>query len=334
MSGFIQDHERAPKDQELQRESCRIIFAAELASRSGISSVPSWLRDLVMSSPEITQAARLDKVRGQDENRLAKLRINGKDNIFDDCSLEQELVSFVQARNVLGLTAMDAELQEEACRIIGRQEEISRFPADNIANWLVRLIHSSAGWLGPFRKRASLPRSEDVGGCNQRSKDILTIDSTIHNFSRLEAELAEYVKQQRVLGTEPTDADLQRQARIIIYEFDDAWNQTAADNEEWLAAFRQRHIKNQNNFALTSAQRQPSSRSMQASCNIVPTQSFSIENSAKCGTYFLNDAYSYRKLARELSRWVRSVMSPNNPNQHIPTDAELQHQARWILYDE
>ena len=49
---------------------------------------------------------------------------------------------------------------------------------------------------------------------------------------------------------------------------------------------------------------------------------------------FLNYTNCYRRLARELSRWVVQTMSPNNPKQHVPSDKELQHQARWILYDE
>jgi hypothetical protein len=52
------------------------------------------------------------------------------------------------------------------------------------------------------------------------------------------------------------------------------------------------------------------------------------------GPYFLNDANCYRRLAKELKRWVAGTMSVNNPNRHVPSDEELQHQARWILYDE
>jgi hypothetical protein len=26
-------------------------------------------------------------------------------------------------------------------------------------------------------------------------------------------------------------------------------------------------------------------------------------------------------------------MSPKNPNCHVPSDLEIQHQARWIMYD-
>ncbi|KAI7770161.1 hypothetical protein LZL87_002532 [Fusarium oxysporum] len=50
--------------------------------------------------------------------------------------------------------------------------------------------------------------------------------------------------------------------------------------------------------------------------------------------FFINDNNSYRRLKRELSRFVMTTMSPNNPNRHIPSDDELKYQARWILYDE
>ncbi|KAF2758415.1 hypothetical protein EJ05DRAFT_475731 [Pseudovirgaria hyperparasitica] len=41
--------------------------------------------------------------------------------------------------------------------------------------------------------------------------------------------------------TPPSDATLQRHARLILYDCDDPWNQTAADNPAWLALFKQAH---------------------------------------------------------------------------------------------
>lgn len=38
-----------------------------------------------------------------------------------------------------------------------------------------------------------------------------------------------------------TDDDLQSRARQILYDSDDAWNQTAADNPEWLDLFKKAH---------------------------------------------------------------------------------------------
>ncbi|XPT00704.1 hypothetical protein M3J09_009854 [Ascochyta lentis] len=49
---------------------------------------------------------------------------------------------------------------------------------------------------------------------------------------------------------------------------------------------------------------------------------------------FINSTNFFSWLVRDLARWVAATMSPNNPNCHIPTDEELQHQARCIVYDD
>ncbi|KAF5708559.1 homeobox 4 [Fusarium mundagurra] len=54
----------------------------------------------------------------------------------------------------------------------------------------------------------------------------------------------------------------------------------------------------------------------------------------KGGAFFLTDVNCYRRLNRELTRFVTSIMSLNNPNCHVPTDAEIQHQARCIIFDD
>lgn len=351
LSHEMEDKGRMPTDQEMQYEACRIVFGSEVSSSRGISSAPSWLRDLIMADEQITMGARLSPIRGPAENRMSVLRINGKDNIFEDDPFELELREYVKARQMLGLTAMDGELQVEACRIIGRMEEMSNKPFEMVANWLIRLIYASTSWLASFRRRCSLPRSEDIADGSLRSKDVNKIDSTVHNYSRLESELADFVKTQRSMGIVPTDSDIQRQARIIIYEYDDDWNQTAADNPQWLAAFKQRHcVESPASSSLDLLTTQPltiesagsgkskavtrpmsaasQSRGVSQAWNQMQT------NLVKTGPFFLNDANCYRRLARELHRWVASTMSPNNPNRHVPSDDELQHQARWILYDE
>lgn len=351
---------RNPTDEELQVEACRIIFGSEVLSAQGMSSTPCWLRDLLVSSPELATRAQLSRIRSHNDSRMAQLRINGKDNIFEDDAMEAQLHEYVKARRLLGLTAMDSELQVEACNILGRVEESSVSPCEEVANFLLRLILASTTWLAPFRQRAQLPRSEDLADENLRSKDLNTIDSTIHNYSRLEAELADYVATQRALGIEPADADLQRQARLIIYEFDDDWNQTAADNSEWLNGFKQRHMQSGGSRPATADATtastsglpltfepavQPNMFSRSITNNGVtsqmragkgPPKSSSTRGAsvAKVSPFFLNDANCYRRLARELGRFVAAAMSPNNPNRHVPSDEELQHQARWILYDE
>ncbi|KAI8629324.1 hypothetical protein F5Y19DRAFT_78006 [Xylariaceae sp. FL1651] len=344
---------RSPTDLDIQQEACRVVYGAEVMLKGFGMSSSSWLCDLIMSSEEAKRQAAF-RPRAPGSNCLSSLRINGKSDIFENCEFEKGLKDFVHARSLLGLTAMDHELQDEACRILGRIEEKSSNPSEVLANWFIRMINTSSSWLGDFRQRAHLPRSEDVGDAYKRSTDPKTIDSTIHNYSRLDAELGEYLQLQRSLGNEPTDVDLQRQARIIIYEHDDEWNQTAADDQHWLDHFRDRH-RSKTSRTSPSSGVSPSSGKHNASTVSQSTPANSLytihapgaspetagnqspessTNSIKPGGRFLNDANCFRRLAKDLSRFVAATMSANNPNRHIPTDEEIQHQARWIIYDD
>ncbi|KAM0249999.1 hypothetical protein ACHAQJ_008804 [Trichoderma viride] len=347
-SNFWELHGRAPTEEDLTLEGCRIIFASELLSLQGIATQVSWLRDIVMSQESTVKKARFGPLRGAAENRLQSLKINGKDNLFEECPMERQLHEYVKAKQLLGLTTMDDELQEEARKIVGRMEEVCTHPSEAVANWLLRLITSSTKWLEGFRRRAHLPRSEDVQHKSIRSTDPNSIDSTIHNYSRLESELAAFLREQRSKGREPSDQELQRQARITIYEFDDGWNQTVADNHEWLAAFRERNRPDKTSPSTASpsslkntgaASSRPAENSSNSPSSTAPNpfSEFRLDangNHLRSYQYFLNDANCYRRLAQELRRWVVSTMSPNNPNRHVPTDEELQYQARWILYDD
>lgn len=352
---FMQNHfdktGRMPDDAEMQLEACRIVFASEILSIRELSSPFSWLRDLIMSSEDIMKAAKFGPLRAQAENRLSTLRISGKDTLFESCRLESGLQEFVRAKRLLGLTAMDDELQEEAAQIISEIESISVSPSDFIANWLVKLIFQSTSWLANFRQRAHLPRTEDIVNENERSTDTTKIDSTIHNYSRLERSLADYMNMQIALGADPAnmDADLQRQARIIIYEFDDGWNQTAADNLEWLSAFKQRNLPasvsgsslntspasqtpiSQGGMQFSVSGTSPSNVSANASNSLIfpPTTNQAMGQTpyVKTSPFFMNDANCYSRLSKSLKSYVNSV-------HHIPSDSELQHQARLLLYND
>ncbi|KAK3294917.1 C2H2 transcription factor [Chaetomium fimeti] len=345
---------KPPTDEELQRAACTLIYDVEEVSGATENPKASWLRDLIFSSDSLAQEARWTKVKGID--CWQQLKINGKTNIFELDPMENELHEYVKARRLLGLTAMDGELQAEACKIIRRMEDNS----NHVVQFLVRLAESSTEWLADFRQRAHLPRSEDLADPGKRSKDPTTIDSTVHNFSRLEFELAEYVRVERTLGVEPTDADLQKQARMIIYEFDDAWNQTAADDPIWLSAFKQRHMAASATsnpwgnaplpIATTAELWWPSAVApKRGSFGRAPSPfstgsgsgsdsgtgaSQTVPHKTGISVFNLSDANCYHRLARELKKWVASVMSPNNPNCHVPSDEELQHQSRWIIYED
>lgn len=346
-----------PTIEALQLEACRIIFGAEALSRKDLSSVPSWLSDLIMSHPDLRLQAMMGPIRGQSDSQMARLTVNGKDNIFDDCPLERQLRDYVNSRMMLGLCATDSELQAEACMIVARMEESTSTPSEMVANLLIRLIKGSKTWLAPFRQRAHIPRSEDMVDEDRRPQDGNSLDSTIHSYSRLETELAEYAREQMALGIRLYDADLQQKARFIIYGNNDGWNQTAADNPEWLSGFKKR-------LGETAAVTDPPAACVMSemlTASPSPTYAGSTQQLGLChvtnpnaltggssgvrkvgcvgrgnrpGKLFLNDMNCYRRLEKELSRWVVGLMSPNNPNRHVPTDEEIRHQARWILYDD
>jgi hypothetical protein len=53
--------------------------------------------------------------------------------------------------------------------------------------------------------------------------------------------LGQFVQGKLRQGVVPTDQMLQKHARILLYSSDDGWNQTAADNPEWLEMFKKAH---------------------------------------------------------------------------------------------
>jgi hypothetical protein len=57
-------------------------------------------------------------------------------------------------------------------------------------------------------------------------------------WEKLTINLGRYAKQMAAKGEVVSDEMLQAQARRIIYDSDDTWNQTAADNPEWLDLFK------------------------------------------------------------------------------------------------
>lgn len=57
----------------------------------------------------------------------------------------------------------------------------------------------------------------------------------------LTVRLGQFVREQMQVGIFPTDEIIQQEARRILYESDDTWNQTAADNPEWLDLFKKAH---------------------------------------------------------------------------------------------
>jgi hypothetical protein len=359
-----------PTDEDLLVEAKKI-FRRVQAMEDGHGGLQScWFHDLIMlsgndfalESPnplEIEPQATLEKTPWADNME----RFSQQTGTIC-CVKQRALFKYVVSQQMLGLTPTDKELQTQACKILDDLETTSNYKCKGAVQWFKYLIFASTTWLAGFRRKAGLPRSSEMAVEHIRSSDEKTIDYSIHNSYRLEHELVEFVKWQRVQDIIPTDADLQRQARIIIYGTDDPWNQTAIDDPAILHLFkRQNDLSPSSENDLHPVAEEPSPSSAPSP----RTLHWDLENtgaglpspvtisdrrnqthiplpkqdqpSAKTDSsqplrYFLNDANCYGRLVRELTRFVTSCLSPNNPNQHVPSDAELQNQARWVIYDD
>ena len=76
------------------------------------------------------------------------------------------------------------------------------------------------------------------------SLEALRTMSTQHNYdfaAVLTRHLSRFARQQMLSGIIPTDEMFQRESRRLLYQdADDNWNQTVADNPNWLKDFRRR----------------------------------------------------------------------------------------------
>lgn len=320
-----------PSEEDLQYEACRIIYASEVSSRGGLASRASWLRDLLMSSDEIKRRAQLSPIRGAKENCLGQLKINGKDNIFEDCPLEKQLGEFMKARTLLDLTVTNYELQVEACRILRRTEESLSTSSEDIMNFMLHLIYRDQTWLCSFRRRAGVSVSAD--GLEWETR--IPAKSTDQEYSQLESELTELAINQQLMTFEPSDHLLQHSHRMPPPKSN---SPLRALESLILGLDAVRKMPSPlypavgNISDLTASPLDGSGTN--TSVNPVVAQSSSAGAALKRHHLFLNGSGNYRHIVRELARYVASCMSPNNPARHTPTDEELRHQARWILYDE
>ncbi|KAM0433453.1 hypothetical protein ACHAPT_004333 [Fusarium lateritium] len=268
-ANYINARHSPPPNHDLLYESCCIIFGAEILYTDSATPESSWLRDLLMSSEEVVSQARMRPMKSAAKSRITSLRINGKDNIFQACPMEESLQRYIEVPKLLGLRVEDDELQREACAIVQSVNQSLRKPSAMFVNFLTGLIFNSTKWLIPFRQRTGL----------------VTEDITLSVVP--ETGTGPLVIANPVPNIEPMPLSMEQQS------LSEAWTTEGVSTDQ---------LK-------TSGIEVPAS-------------------------FHLNDANCYRHLGRELTRFVMSTMSSRNPKSHIPTDEELQHQARWIMFDE
>ncbi|ENH75473.1 hypothetical protein FOC1_g10005445 [Fusarium oxysporum f. sp. cubense race 1] len=87
---------------------------------------------------------------------------------------------------------------------------------------------------------SNLDAVEETVARPQRS---MTQDSSSMAFPEfLVHHLGRYAQRQMSLGVIPTDEMFQTEARRIVYDTADPWDQTLADNKDWLSCFKEHHV--------------------------------------------------------------------------------------------
>lgn len=102
------------------------------------------------------------------------------------------------------------------------------------------LIGTEAKGMDPF----SASQLMNTGGRHPSSRaegmsHIPTAEPKPTPFEYLTALLGEFVQKMNAAGQIVTDEMLQKEARCVVYCDDDPWNQTPADNPEWLKLFKE-----------------------------------------------------------------------------------------------
>lgn len=97
------------------------------------------------------------------------------------------------------------------------------------------LIGIESTGIDPFSaSRRGKARTGSNTACQEQEHS--TIQPT--PFEQLTEHLIRFVRAKQAVGALITDESIQREARCLLYGDDDSWNQTAADNSEWLNFFK------------------------------------------------------------------------------------------------
>jgi len=108
------------------------------------------------------------------------------------------------------------------------------------------LIAQDRATMDPFvakvnERSSSAEDSNLTFGTSATVSDEYQIACDSNCWRRLEQGLSAYIVKEKERGIIPTDRQLQDKGRMIIYNDEDQWNQTAADNPQWLEILKLQH---------------------------------------------------------------------------------------------
>jgi len=114
----------------------------------------------------------------------------------------------------------------------GFQPHVDRLVENAMPPYMIAQDRAS---MYPFSADAMTPGSSILAATSD-PQDLHIRDANC--YRRLERLLTRYVKDLLEAGIIPSDKMLQDQGRRIIFDDDDPWNQTSADNAQWLDIFK------------------------------------------------------------------------------------------------
>ncbi|KAL5089168.1 hypothetical protein Trisim1_006020 [Trichoderma cf. simile WF8] len=340
LSCFVETYQyktrQLPSHEAMHIEACRIVFASEMLTLE-VDAEPSWLRDLVLSNETIATQAQFLPIRTPSEGRLRTLEIRGKKSLFEDCPLEAQLYNFAVTEAMANQAVSDETLQAEACKVITRMQQALQLPlTDFVFTWFMTLIYSSPmNWLSHFRQRSSLPLTESGGTPTSTSltghwtPGITSVRSHLyigtHDFGPLRQSTEEATSDSHSIGFKNTPTNVGTSIPLSLESF--IPTMTPSMSEELSG-----HGPGRNSREIGSLD--PEASSIAFLMKHVDGGCRRHNDGLQTGSYMFHDPNLYKWLGRELGRWVTSIMSPNNPNSHVPSDEEIQHHARFLVYDD
>ncbi|GJC96361.1 homeobox and C2H2 transcription factor [Colletotrichum higginsianum] len=289
-------------------------------------------------------------------------------NAFELIKLELEHFS-AEHLTTKDRTPTSAELLYESCCVVFGCDSLSfsKRPATSTQSWLRDLLMSSE----PVVQQARIRPMKDN---SKSRFTYLSINGKANIFEAcgLEEQLLNFVDLSKMVEARLSDEELQSEACSIVERTEAASLHPSAafasflidlikGSSHWLAAFRQRanlppsrasstprsdpkapessdpvpmmdSQQKPASFNSTPDPTQPGNSPLTATAAAAAAAAFGPGSGIKGGTRPPRPRSS--KLVRELTRFVTITTSPRNPNRRIPTDAELQHQARWISFEE
>lgn len=337
----------SPTDDQLLIEAQRIVRKTDTEDTSLTGPDVSWFRDLIMlcqPSYDITQS-----LANQESRRLANSlswisqieKIKAFKSVSSGlsvigCEKEKILMNYVKSKQALGQILTDSELQAQACKAIEDVEPKSNFKSREAVQWFKFLINSSTNWLSEFKRRAGLSLPLISGHFSEKellaNGGIITYDP----FEVKENPVHDILLEQS--PQEFLDQDMQHDPLIGSNELDflkafesrnhletDALSPTLEAREQAFVP----QISDSGTNATVSPQALHWGYSDEIKNGTLPINTNDDISAAAAQIpqhnnlqsqpprYFLSDVNCYGRLEKELTRFVTSCLSPNNPLQHV-----------------